>query len=191
MLLSNEIPVVQDYDCCAFNRHQHRKNKPSLNTAPKKQQAHSGRSNFQDRRREGNVNREETTNFCYKCGESALITTLTAANTSSTCFQCGFLGHTSGRCLKEQEFGNDASDTSMGCSLNFSNKFSFLGSVCAACDLASCMCKKESQITETEDNYSIGNDDDMNKMTNTQPLFSEILRLIIPLVSFGTPWPNK
>ena len=67
----------------------------------------------------------------------------------------------------------------MGCSLNFSNKFSFLGSVCAACDLASCMCNKESQITETEDNYSIGNDDDVNKMTNTQPLFSEILNMVM------------
>ena len=61
----------------------------------------------------------------------------------------------------------------MGCSLNIINKFSFLGTICAECDLTSCVCDTDSQITETEDTYSMGYNYD-NQMTNTQSaLFSE------------------
>ena len=98
--INNEISIVQDYDCCTFNRRQQRRTKPGSNRA-QKQPSHSGRSNFWARRREGNVDREETTNFCYKCGESNHDTVSCKHKQQLKCFQCGFLGHKSGRCLQK------------------------------------------------------------------------------------------
>ena len=63
-------------------------------------------------------------------------------------------------------------ETSTTCSMNFSNRFSFLGSICAECDLNSCMCKTDSQITDTEGTYSMGHDD--NQVISVQSAqFSE------------------
>ena len=46
----------------------------------------------------------------------------------------------------------------MDCSTTFSNKFSYLGSICAECDLPSCICNSDSQSNETEDNLVRNND---------------------------------
>ena len=98
--INNEISIVQDYDCCTFNRRQQKRTKPGSNRA-QKQPSRSGRSNFWARRREGNVDREETTNFCYKCGESNHDTVSCKHKQQLKCFQCGFLGHKSGWCLQK------------------------------------------------------------------------------------------
>ena len=67
----------------------------------------------------------------------------------------------------------------MGCSLNIINKFSFLGTICDECDLTSYVCDMDSQITETDDTYSMGYNYD-NQMTNTQSaLFSETVFMVM------------
>ena len=66
----------------------------------------------------------------------------------------------------------------MGCSLNFSNKFSFLGSICAECDSSSCACDAVSQVIESEDTLLMGHDYD-NWMINTQcDVFSETVYMV-------------
>ena len=45
----------------------------------------------------------------------------------------------------------------MECSITFSNKFSYLSSICAECDLPSCVCNSNSQSNETEDIYLVRN----------------------------------
>lgn len=99
--INNNISIVQDYDRCTFNRRQQRNTKFSHNyNRAQRQQPRSGRRNFQARRREVNTDREETTNFCYKCGESNHDTISCKHKQQLKCFQCGFFGHKSGRCLQ-------------------------------------------------------------------------------------------
>lgn len=64
--------------------------------------------------------------------------------------------------------------TSMGCSLNLSNKFSFLNSICTECDLITCMCDRDSQMADTEDTYPIGHDDNQVINTVSETIFTVI-----------------
>ena len=66
----------------------------------------------------------------------------------------------------------------MGCTLNLSNKFSFLNSICAECDFNSCMCETVSQIGDTDDTYSMGHND--NQVISTQSSqFSETVLTVM------------
>ena len=96
--INDHICIVQDFDHGAFNRRHQRKTKPGSNRA-QKQQTNYGRNNFRARRRD--ADREETTNFCYKCGESNHDTSSCRHKQQLKCFQCGYMGHKSGRCLRK------------------------------------------------------------------------------------------
>ena len=54
----------------------------------------------------------------------------------------------------------------MDCSITFSNKFSYLSSICAECDLPSCVCNSNSQSNETEDIYQV-RINVLNQMSNS------------------------
>ena len=96
--INDQICIVQDFDHCAFNRRHQRKTKPGSNRAQRKGTS-TGGTNFRARRRD--AGREESTNFCYKCGESNHDTSSCRHKEQLKCFQCGYMGHKSGRCLQK------------------------------------------------------------------------------------------
>ena len=96
--INDQICIVQDFDHCAFNRRHQMKTKPGSNRAQRKN-TKTGATNFRARRRD--VDREETTNFCYKCGESNHGTSSCRHKQQLKCFECGYMGHKSGRCLQK------------------------------------------------------------------------------------------
>ena len=70
----------------------------------------------------------------------------------------------------------------MDCSITFSNKFSYLSSICAECDLPSCVCNSNSQSNETEDIYQVRNNV-LNQMSNSTSTsntsFSETINMVM------------
>ena len=70
----------------------------------------------------------------------------------------------------------------MDCSITFSNRFSYLGSICAECDLPSCTCNSNSQSNETEDIYLVRNNDlnQISSSTSTTNIsFSETINMVM------------
>ena len=70
----------------------------------------------------------------------------------------------------------------MDCSITFSNKFSYLSSICAECDMPSCVCNSNSQSNETEDIYLVRNNV-LNQMSNSTSTsntsFSETINMVM------------
>ena len=94
--INNQVPVVQDFENCVPNRRHQRKSRHGSSGVQR--QHKSRRSDFRARR---DADQDETTNFCYKCGESNHDTNSCRHKQQLKCFQCGFMGHKSGRCLQK------------------------------------------------------------------------------------------